>query len=104
MGPTLSAGQQVIASHSPLASAASEKRPLSDDLRHRVALPIRRALGVVFVRVAVFVEDGAADELVHVRLRDHRSDAGRDNDAAYGSRLVDALDEMVANPAHVLVV
>ena len=75
-----------------------------DHLAHRIALALGRAMGVVLVRVAILVEGGAADVLLHVRLGHHRGDAGGDDDAAHGAGLVHARDEVVAHAPHVLVV
>ena len=77
--------------------------PLGDDLADRVALPaLGGALRVGLVRVAVLVADGPPDELGDVRLGDHRGDAGRHHDAPDAARSLDAGDDVIARPLHIV--
>ena len=78
---------------------------LGDVLAHGVALAsLRRPFGVVLVGRAILVEDRSSLDLVDVGLRDDRGDAGRDDYPLDGAGVVDALDDVVADPPNVFVI
>ena len=79
------------------------KGSFSQHLAHGITLSaIGLTFRVLLIGIAVFVKHRSAHKFLHIGLGHDRCNTGRHHHSIHRFRLIDAIDNVIANPLHIL--